>query len=258
MGEIDDTLLFLEHPPVLTMGEIDDTLLFLEHPPVLTMGWRSNSVHILLSRPDLDRMGVKIYEVNRGGDVTYHGPGQIVGYSIIDLNGHGRDIRVFVRKLEEVFIFLLKQEYAIFARSDEKTYTGVWVGDQKITAIGIALKNNGLEEYFVAVAKSILADFPIYVYNIPQRSVNDLKPEVIERIIWRAPNIIGMKYSFADLVRAAEYIGINNGNFSVLMVEDRLFTEFLTMGCDGVVYGSGNVCPEPLVALYKAYRDEAR
>jgi lipoyl(octanoyl) transferase len=121
-------------------GRIDDTLLLLEHPPVLTMGRRGNPAHILLSRPDLDRIGVKIYEVNRGGDVTYHGPGQIVGYPIMDLNGHGRDIKAFVRKLEDVFILLLEREYAISARSDSKTYTGVWVGDQKITAIGIALQ----------------------------------------------------------------------------------------------------------------------
>jgi lipoyl(octanoyl) transferase len=121
-------------------GGIDDTLLLLEHPPVLTMGRRGRPEHILLSRPDLARMGVNIYEVNRGGDVTYHGPGQIVGYPIMDLKDQGRHIKAFVRKLEDVFILLLEREYAITARSDEKTYTGVWVGDQKITAFGIALK----------------------------------------------------------------------------------------------------------------------
>jgi lipoyl(octanoyl) transferase len=121
-------------------NEIDDTLLLLEHPPVITVGRRGNPAHILFSRSRLEAMGVRIHEVNRGGDVTYHGPGQIVGYPILDLNGYGKDIKAFVGWLEDVFIRLLEGEYAIQARRDEKTYTGVWVGDQKITAIGIAVK----------------------------------------------------------------------------------------------------------------------
>jgi 4-hydroxy-tetrahydrodipicolinate synthase len=124
-----------------------------------------------------------------------------------------------------------------------------------VTPSFFAAEDREMEEYFVAVAKSVPVDFPMYVYNIPQRSVNDLKPEVLERIVQRAPNVIGVKYSFANLVRAAEYMRINNGNFSVLMGEDRLFAEVLTMGGDGVVTGSGNVCPEPLVTLYQAYRE---
>mgnify|MGYP000895680336 FL=1 len=121
-------------------SEIDDTLLLVEHPPVLTVGIRGSDSNILISRETLEQNGVKIYEVNRGGDVTYHGPGQIVGYPILDLNGHGRDIRDFLFKLENVFIELLRDEYGIEAYRQEKKYTGVWVGDEKITAIGIAVK----------------------------------------------------------------------------------------------------------------------
>lgn len=121
-------------------GEINDTLLLVEHTPVLTIGRRGSYSNIVISRETLEQNGVKVYEVNRGGDVTYHGPGQIVGYPIFDLSGHGRDIKDFVYKLENVFIELLRNEYKIEAYRGENKYTGVWVGDAKITAIGIAVK----------------------------------------------------------------------------------------------------------------------
>jgi len=121
-------------------GKIGDTLVMVEHFPVLTIGRRGTYSNILVPREMLKSFGVNIYEVNRGGDVTYHGPGQIVGYPIIDLTNHGRDIKDFVWRIEEVFIRLLKEEYGIEAHREEKKYTGVWVGDEKITAIGIAVK----------------------------------------------------------------------------------------------------------------------
>lgn len=120
-------------------GEITDMMLLLEHPPVLTIG-RSGSVsNVLLSEDVLKAQGITVYEVNRGGDVTYHGPGQIVGYPILDLNDHGKDVRSFFRRIEQTFINLLGDEYGIDAGRDPK-YPGVWVGDEKITAIGCAVK----------------------------------------------------------------------------------------------------------------------
>lgn len=121
-------------------GRIGDTLLLTEHPPVLTMGRRGRDDHIKVSREWLSSQGVSVYPVNRGGDVTYHGPGQIVGYPIVDLSGYGRDIRGFVSSLKDVFIRLLREEYGIEATGGEREYTGVFVGDKKITAIGIAVK----------------------------------------------------------------------------------------------------------------------
>lgn len=117
-----------------------DFLLLLEHPPVLTLGRRGSRDNILLSVPELETLGVKVYDVSRGGDVTYHGPGQIVGYPVINLNNTGKDIKEFVWKVEEVFIRLLEKEYGITADREEKKYTGVWVEDSKITAIGIAVR----------------------------------------------------------------------------------------------------------------------
>lgn len=121
-------------------NEIPDTLILLEHPPVLTLGRRGEYENILLSKDVLEAQGVKIYEVSRGGDVTYHGPGQIVGYPIMDLTHMGKDVKEYVYKIEEVFIRLLLNEFGIKADRDEKKYTGVWVGNEKITAIGIAVK----------------------------------------------------------------------------------------------------------------------
>ena len=121
-------------------GDIGDVLLLTEHPPVITLGRNSKQSNILLSSEELARHEVTIYQTNRGGDVTYHGPGQIIGYPILDLSNHGKDIKKFVWKLEEVFIRLLDREYRIDAHREDDRYRGVWVGDRKITAIGIAVK----------------------------------------------------------------------------------------------------------------------
>jgi lipoyl(octanoyl) transferase len=119
---------------------IGDSLLLLEHPPVITVGRRGESGNIHLPKEVMESLGIKIFEVTRGGDVTYHGPGQIVGYPIFDLHDHGRDLREFVLNLKEVFIRLLKEEYGLEAYGDDKKYTGVWVGREKITAIGLAVR----------------------------------------------------------------------------------------------------------------------
>lgn len=119
--------------------KIGDLLLLLEHPPVITMGRKAKSSDILMSPEWLEAHQVEVFPVNRGGDVTYHGPGQIVGYLFIDLHNHGRDIRQFVRKLEQVFINLLSDYYNINAFRHEK-HPGVWVEEGKITAIGLAIK----------------------------------------------------------------------------------------------------------------------
>lgn len=121
--------------------KIDNTLLLLEHPPVITLGKRGVYSNIITPIVELRANGISIYEVARGGDVTYHGPGQIVGYPIIDLKDINKGVKDFVWGIEEVFIRLLENQFDITARRDEQKYTGVWVGDEKITAIGIAVKH---------------------------------------------------------------------------------------------------------------------
>lgn len=124
----------------VSSGEGRDTLFLVEHPPVITLGVRGKQENILLPEEELSRHGVSIYKVNRGGDVTYHGPGQIVGYPVMNLKNWGRDIHSFVEKIENTFISLLLKDYGIKAYRGDKTYTGVWVGTDKITAIGIQVK----------------------------------------------------------------------------------------------------------------------
>ncbi|MEL7654717.1 MAG: octanoyltransferase, partial [Bacillota bacterium] len=87
--------------------KVRNTFLLLEHPPVITLGRSGACSNILIPKEELDAKKVNIYEVSRGGDVTYHGPGQIVGYPIIDLKDFDKDIKEFVCKTEEVFIRLL-------------------------------------------------------------------------------------------------------------------------------------------------------
>jgi lipoate-protein ligase B len=116
----------------------EDTFLFVSHPPTITIGRGGGSGNVIASPEVLESRKVKIYEVERGGDVTFHGPGQQVVYPIVNLDNRGRDLHQFLRNLEEVVIqFLLNYDIS-GVRVDGKT--GVWVQDKKICAIGIAVK----------------------------------------------------------------------------------------------------------------------
>ena len=118
---------------------IEDLLLLLEHSPVLTVGINGKDNNILIDEDILGKMGVSVFHSNRGGDVTYHGPGQIVGYPILNLNHFGKDVKDYVRRLEETTIMVMKDEYGL--KADRKPgFPGVWVGNDKITAIGCAVK----------------------------------------------------------------------------------------------------------------------
>jgi 4-hydroxy-tetrahydrodipicolinate synthase len=122
-----------------------------------------------------------------------------------------------------------------------------------VTPQFFGLNAREMETFYLNVSKSVSNDFPIYLYNIPQCSGNDLRPEVIENILNKSSNIVGLKYSFADMVRTIDYLRIKGGEFSVLHGTDSLFLPALMMGCDGTVSGISGVYPEPFVALYKAY-----
>jgi lipoyl(octanoyl) transferase len=120
-------------------GSIPDQLLLLEHPPVITLGvkTRNDRGHIVASADSLARQGVEVFETGRGGDVTYHGPGQLVGYPIIDLKPDRCDVHRYVRDLEEVLI----RTAAAFGIDAGRSpgLTGVWVGQDKLAAIGVRI-----------------------------------------------------------------------------------------------------------------------
>lgn len=115
--------------------EIPDTLLLLEHPHVYTFGRNAKHANLLATTDRLAKLGAEVYETDRGGDVTYHGPGQIVGYPILDLTRHRRDIAWYMRSLEEVFI-RVAGEYSL-AAARMPGFTGVWVGNDKLVAMGV-------------------------------------------------------------------------------------------------------------------------
>jgi lipoate-protein ligase B len=117
-------------------GDIeDDVLLLVEHPPVITLGRSAKSAHMLASPEYLRQRGVELFEVERGGDVTFHGPGQLVGYPIIDLKQHRRDLHWYLRQVEQVLIDGLASLNLRCGR--RPPYTGVWIADRKIASIGV-------------------------------------------------------------------------------------------------------------------------
>jgi lipoyl(octanoyl) transferase len=118
-------------------GRIPDTLLLLEHDPVFTLGRNARRENVLFSDDQLRARGFEVFETGRGGDVTYHGPGQVVGYPILDLSPDRRDVHRYVRDLEEVMIRTCG-DYGIAARRI-KGLTGCWVDDEKIGAIGVRI-----------------------------------------------------------------------------------------------------------------------
>jgi lipoyl(octanoyl) transferase len=117
----------------------EDVLLLVEHPPVVTLGRSSRDAHLLASAEALAARGVEVHEVERGGDVTFHGPGQLVGYPILDLKRHRRDLHWYLRQLEQALIDAMAG-YGIAGTRREK-YTGVWVehssGLRKLASIGV-------------------------------------------------------------------------------------------------------------------------
>jgi lipoate-protein ligase B len=119
-------------------GRIPDTLLLLEHPPVVTLGRGTRQTSLPIDPEALRRRGVEVFEIERGGDVTYHGPGQLVGYPIIDLHEHRPDLHWYLRRLEDVLIGTLGA-FGIPAERREK-YTGVWTRGRKIASIGIHVR----------------------------------------------------------------------------------------------------------------------
>ena len=114
-------------------GNIEDTLILVEHDPVYTLGKNANEDHLLQSRDE----SVDVFNIERGGDITFHGPGQLVGYPILDLSNYKKSVSWYMRTLEQVLIDTLIEFKIIAQRNDG--LTGVWVGDEKIAALGVRI-----------------------------------------------------------------------------------------------------------------------
>jgi lipoate-protein ligase B len=143
-------------------GEIiDDILLLVEHPPVVTLGRGTHAASLPVSAESLRARGVEVYEVERGGDVTWHGPGQLVGYPIVDLKHHREDLHWYLRELEGALIDAL----GVLGVAAERRpgLTGVWTGGRKIASIGIHVKQWVTFHGFALNVTSDLAGFGLIV-----------------------------------------------------------------------------------------------
>jgi len=171
-------------------GEIEDTLLLLEHEPVVTLGRSAASENVLHSREALAARGVGLFETGRGGDVTYHGPGQLVGYPIVDLSPDRRDVHRYVRDLENVMIRTCT-DYCV-AADRIPGMSGCWVGSDKIGAIGVRIARWVTSHGFAFNVAPDLDAFDLIVpCGISDRGVTSLAaelgrqvpmPEVMDRI----------------------------------------------------------------------------
>jgi lipoyl(octanoyl) transferase len=157
---------------------IPDTLLLLQHPHVVTIGVKKDGrAHIIATPEQLASRGVEVFETGRGGDVTYHGPGQIVGYPIIDLNPDRRDVHRYVRDLEEVMIQVCAN-YGLSA-GRVKGFSGAWVGDAKIGAIGVRISRWITSHGFAFNVTTDIEFFNLIVpCGIADRGVTSLSKEI--------------------------------------------------------------------------------
>ena len=164
-----------------TRGEIPNTLLLLEHPPTYTLGRRGGDSDLLLPAEDLELQGAAVIDVDRGGQATFHGPGQLVAYPILDLKEWGRGPLSYVRTLESVLVGVL-QEFGIGAMRIDKL-TGVWVGDKKIAAIGLKISRGVTTHGFALNVSTDLAWFQhIVPCGVPDKDVTSLE-RLLERPI---------------------------------------------------------------------------
>ncbi len=158
-------------------GEVGDIVLLLEHPPVLTMGRSAKAQHVLAAPEILAARGVQVHEVGRGGDVTYHGPGQLVAYPIIDLKPDRKDVRKYVASLEETMI----RTCANFglAAGRVEGLNGAWIGDRKVGAVGVRISRWVTMHGLALNVNSDLREFEMIVpCGIQDKGVTSLSAEL--------------------------------------------------------------------------------
>jgi lipoyl(octanoyl) transferase len=164
---------------------IPDILLLLEHPHTYTLGRRSKPEHVLLSRDELKRRAIPLYEVDRGGDVTYHGPGQLVGYPILKRSSARIDYISYIRAVERA---LLEAARRLGVPGERKVgFSGVWVGDEKLCAIGIKIDAYGITSHGFAL--NVNTDLSYFSHIVPcgisDKGVTSLQRELRRRVSMR-------------------------------------------------------------------------
>lgn len=193
-------------------GIVPHTLLLLEHPETYTLGRCGDEANLLIPRETLARLGVEIHRVDRGGDITFHGPGQLVGYPILALGNRSRDIKGYVASLEETLILAL----ASFGVTAQRvpSYPGVWVGEEKIASIGIRVDARAVTRHGFAL--NVNTDLSFFRWIVPcgiqGKSVTSLSrilrrtvplPEVAEIVADCFGKVFRMKRIRLDSLREA-------------------------------------------------------
>jgi lipoyl(octanoyl) transferase len=175
-------------------GQIPDTLLLVEHPHVLTLGVRGDGgrSHILAAADTLSSRGIEVHETGRGGDITYHGPGQLVGYPIIDLKPDRCDVHRYVRDLEEVLI-RTASDYGVAAQRVDGL-TGVWVGQEKLAAIGVRIGRWITSHGF---ALNVTTDLEYFELIVPC-GIGDRGVTSLERLVGRTVELADVADCLVD------------------------------------------------------------
>lgn len=203
-------------------GRIPDTLLLLEHPPTYTIGRSGGEQHLLVSEAEIVAAGGSVHRVDRGGDITYHGPGQLVGYPILDLNDHCRDAHRYLRDLEEGLIRLVA-EWGLTGQRIEGL-SGVWLGNEKVAALGVHLSRWVTSHGFALNVTTDLKDFD----RIVPCGIRDHGVTSLERVLGRALPLETLAERAA--VHLAELFGLELADGVVATTPDRLMTEDASRG----------------------------
>jgi lipoyl(octanoyl) transferase len=192
--------------------QIPDTLLLLEHPHVYTLGRNASRKNLLFSEERRQALRAQVYETDRGGDVTYHGPGQLVGYPIFDLAQHRRDVAWYMRSLEEVFIGVARDYGIEVGRSAGAP--GVWIGDEKLVAMGVHLSRWVTSHGFALNVNTDLSYFNwIVPCGLPGKGVTSLAKllgkkvpmeDVIGKVVAHFSKVFGMDMELRDRVESGE------------------------------------------------------
>ncbi len=179
------------------LGEIEDSIIVAEHPSVFTIGRTGNKANLLADEDSLKRNNIKVLRVDRGGDITFHGPGQVVLYPILDLKTRGRDIHLYLRDLEEAVIIALENYSVVAKRISGRT--GIWVGGEKIASIGIAA-SNWITYHGLSLNVNVDLAFFSMIYPCGMR---DIKATSLARILGRELAMAEVKEDFGKRVYAS-------------------------------------------------------
>jgi lipoyl(octanoyl) transferase len=208
----------------LKAGEGPERLLLLEHPHVYTLGRNASEADVLASSEWLRARGVEVAECDRGGQVTYHGPGQLVGYPIVNLSPDRRDVRRYVRDLQEVLIRTLAHylaDHGVTAEGrDGQAFVGVWAGEEKIASIGVHL-SRWITTHGVAL--NVSTDLSYFAGIIPC-GLHQVRMTSIERLTGRAP----------DLSEVAEVYARHFGDVFERVIDRDLVTSPLSLQAAGI------------------------